>query len=217
MELPKENYFTATPEQITDFLVKLYEGTVEGNILKQLKEKGKKVLEFPIDFEPYHLSKMIPLEILVKRFEGFDYIILYHGSSSILRKEIEKNGLQPRTETGVSSFGNEKESLPNSVYLGQLDYFGNIFDSVKTHAYESMKRKGGKPIICRVIIPIKKLLEDEDVNNATNGIASVALGGVSRIEGSIKEGIIIYEFPQVNYQFDIQMHSFKYLQFNKNK
>ena len=78
----------------------------------------------------------------MKRFEGFDYIILYHGTSSVFREEIETKGLLPRTKTDISNFKDGKKSLPNSIYLGHLDNFGNIFDNVKTHAFKSIEKWG---------------------------------------------------------------------------
>ena len=75
---------------------------------------------------------------------------------------------------------------------------------------------GGNPMICRVIIPIKKLLADEDVTGADNGISSVALGGTARVENSIQEGIFLYEFQKLSSPYDIKMYSFNYFDFNKS-
>lgn len=213
MDMYEEYFYNSSTTEISIFLQEFYKNFPEGKLISQLILSGKKILEFPIDFEPYYLNKLIDLNILAKRIEGFDYIILYHGTCSKFKEGIIQNGLLPRKKTGNSNFEDTKISKEDSIYVGQLNYFGNIFDSVKVHAFQVSKKYNSNPLIVRCIIPISKLLSDEDVKNAQIGTTSIILGGTARVKGVLNQNIFISEFNKVTDAFQIPFHSFTYKEF----
>jgi hypothetical protein len=186
----QEAYLNATEQDITEFLSELYRGTSEGNLIDRLRTSGKSVTELPVDFEPLHLFGKEDTEGWEHKLSRFDSIILYHGTSTKFQEEIERNGLEPRTEIGNGNFDGGLKSQADSVYLGQLIYFGNIFDSVKMHAYNVTKKVGGLPLIVRAVVPLVDCLPDEDVKRATNGNQSVVYGGTARIKGKVKPKLL---------------------------
>ncbi|MCH8519643.1 MAG: hypothetical protein LAT82_02715 [Nanoarchaeota archaeon] len=209
----KEYFFNSSSYDISIFLQELYKNLPEGELISQLILSGKKILELPIDFEPYYLNKLIDLNVLAKRIEGFDYIILYHGTCLKFKEEILRDGLLPRKKTGNSNFKDTKISKEDSIYVGQLNYFGNIFDCVKVHAFQVSKKYNSSPLIVRCIIPTSKLLPDEDIKNAQIGTTSIILGGAARVKDYLNQNIFVYEFNKVTDAFQIPFHSFTYKEF----
>lgn len=194
MTIQKE-YLTTDEQDITAFLAEFYKETSEGDLINKLRTSGKSVIELPVDFEPMSLFSKKDFEGWEDKLSKSDYIILYHGTSTKYQDDILKNGLEPRLKTGNGNFVGELESKADSVYLGQLNYFGNIFDSVKSHAHHVTKEVGGLPLILRVVVPLADCLIDEDVKRATNGNQSIVYGGTARIKRTISPEFI-FTYPQ---------------------
>jgi len=191
----RETYLNMSEQQITEFLANFYSGTPEGDLISRLIASAKTLIELPIDFEPLHHFGRRDSEGWEDKLSKFDYITLYHGTSTQFQEEIEKEGLRPRMMTGNSNFVGKLESQIDSVYLGQLNYFGNAFDSVKKHAQTVAKKMGGLPLIIRAIIPLIDCLPDEDVNYVINGNQSLIYGGTTRIKGIINPEVL-FMHPQ---------------------
>jgi len=216
----KDAYLEADPERITEFLADFYRNSPEGDYINRLMMLGKSVVELPADFEPMHLSGKADVEGWEKKLTGFDHVILYHGSSTVYQDDISNNGLEPRSITGNGNFVGGLESQDDSVYLGQLNYFGNWFDSVKNHAYNVAKKKGGFPLIVRAIVPLNDCLSDEDVKRANNGLQSLVFGGTARIRGTISPDSL-FLYPQsaevLEDRYNTSINEFNFYEFLKNQ
>ena len=216
----REEFLNVHRQRITEFLADFYRGTSEGNLIDRLRTSGESVIELPVDFEPLHLFGKEDVEGWEEKISGFDHVVLYHGTSTKFQDEILERGLEPRIKTGNGNFVGDLESQPDSVYLGQLNYFGNIFDSVKSHAYNVAKKVGGLPLIVRAIVPLSDCLPDEDVKRATNGNQSIVYGGTVRIKGAINPEFL-FMHPQseeaLNDPYQTKIQQFTFYDFHKTQ
>lgn len=106
---------------------------------------------------------------------SIETIILYHGTSSLQLKPILSEGLKPRKETGVSTWGElDWASIPNRVYLAsriEAEEAGRI--AVIYHAYRNnisrIEVESGKLflVLIEVETDVDNLVPGEDSHMST--------------------------------------------------
>lgn len=217
-------FLQASNREISEFVSEYYGGSPERDLITELTEKGKTVIELPSDYEPLLFLSSVrnytktDHQKWEKRLENFDFIVLYHGTSTVYQDEIVNQGLLPRELTGNGNFEGKLVSIEDSIYLGQLNFFGSIFNNVKKHAVGVAELKGGLPLILRVIVELSELLPDEDVEPAENGLQSIALGGSARIKGGLEHGSV-FLYPQseevLSEVYKVKINEFGFNSFNR--
>ncbi|MEA3514202.1 MAG: hypothetical protein U9R34_01895 [Nanoarchaeota archaeon] len=142
--------------------------------------------------------------------ESSDYLILYHGTSSVFDELIEKQGICPPSMTGydiISKYeqyldknmeGEKFERLRQSIENNRMDsvYFsigrGNIKEGqtmftngdVKSYMERAVEMWGGDERLYRCIVKTKHLLPDEDAKEAKNFLESMYIMGSAKIKGN---------------------------------
>ncbi len=172
-----------------------------------------KILEIPIDYEPWYLFYQEPYDVwtLVEKMKKFSHVILYHGTSSVYRESIEMGGIQPRVCHNNSNWSDKDESLSDSIYFWQLNWFWNVFNNVKTHAVRTAKKTGWKPIVIRCVLAISDLLADEDLKKLDSSAwtESIIKWWVARKRGIYKWPTDIFAFPNNVLESNMYLRSFK--------
>ena len=79
-------------------------------------------------------------------------IVLYHGTSSELQRDVLRSGLKPNDLTGVQNFRGSRSGL---VYIG-------IPEVAIQYSGEAAKRQGGEPILLEVVVSKSDLVPDQD-------------------------------------------------------
>ena len=136
--------------------------------------------------------KVAPLGQLVGQPHQEFPTFLYHGTSSVVWDDAQKNGLRPRNLTGVNPvFGAHAQikASNDKIYLASDD--GN---DVKFAAREAASKRnfGGEPVVLKVRfdqLNFSKLRPDEDSKKAT-WEESLHDSGTVAYEGSINPGLI---------------------------
>ena len=161
----------------------------------------KKRFDYDSDREKYDFRSIL---------ESADYIILYHGTSSVFDRFIEKQGICPPSMTGhdiISKYeqyledhlnhGNF-EKLRQSIKNDRLDfvYFsigrGNIKEGqsmftngdVKSYMGRAVEMWGGDERLYRCIVETKYLLPDDDAKEAKDFLESIYIMGSAKIQGN---------------------------------
>jgi len=192
--------------------------------IRQLNENRKMVFEFhdkdSIGFFGEHTKHFRDKKKINYKKERYnfrrmlksaDYLIIYHGTSSVFDEVIEEQGICPPSMTGnendiISKYkqyldghmDKEKfERLKESIEKNRLGsvYFsiarGNIREGmdiftngdVKAYMERAVKMWGGNERLYRCIVPTRKLLPDEDAKGAKDFVDSIYLMASAKIKG----------------------------------
>jgi len=164
-----------------------YDPSFRGD-LQEMSDSYPELLELKVRFDGAPMSIR---ELVSHSVTPISSVIWLHGTSDSLLSSIERDGLRPRSTTGVrpSFVGGAKPSLSSHVYLTTQE------NMARMAARSAAKVHGGKPVVLRIDVPQKTSLfrPDEDSGRLTAQESLSRIGSVA-YDGAISPSrIVVHE------------------------
>ncbi|MCA9486862.1 hypothetical protein H6501_00790 [Candidatus Woesearchaeota archaeon] len=150
-----------------------------------------------LDFVDEPFNKEQIFQEIVGCFNGFEQLVLYHGTTNLFKDQILSEGLKARYLVSNSVYegkevnGENLESNPNLVYIGSLCM-------ARWLGINAPKKYGGNFILFQLLLDRRDLLPDED-SRKTDGIESLVWEGSAAIQSHIPPERIIGYSEVIDY------------------